>query len=139
MKMDKRQWAQSGIQEIPFKHKKEIRHFFPVGTVEHLNKLPREVVESLPLEVLKMQWDTAVSKLLKRLSDSRLDWTRGKFHFAKKALEVPVDNKVNMSQQCALGAKKANSILGCIRKTSSSRSREVILPLCSTLVRHLEC
>ena len=57
----------------------------------------------------------------------------------EKDLGVLVDKELNMSWQCEPAAQKANQILGCNRRSVASRLREVILPLCSTLMRpHLQ-
>jgi len=58
---------------------------------------------------------------------------------AERDLGVLVNDRLTMSQQCALVAKKVDGILGCIKKSVAGKSREVLLSLCSALVRtHLE-
>lgn len=47
---------------------------------------------------------------------------------SEKNQEELVDTKSNVKPQCAIAARKANSILGCISSSVTSRLEKVILP-----------
>ncbi|RMC07505.1 hypothetical protein DUI87_16979 [Hirundo rustica rustica] len=58
---------------------------------------------------------------------------------AKKDLRVLLDEKLDVTWQCALAAQNTSHVLGCTQSSVASRVREGNLPF-STLVRpHLEC
>ena len=69
-----------------------------------------------PVKINHIHQDTLGDELLKRSS-------------AEKDLGVVVDNRLAMSQQCALVVKKANDILQCNKNSMTSRLREVMLTL----------
>ena len=59
---------------------------------------------------------------------------------SEKALGVLEGSDVTLSQHWALAAKGASGVLGCMKRSVASRAREVLLPLCSALLRpHLQC
>jgi len=56
------------------------------------------------------------------------------------SLALGIEHQAEYEPAMCFVARKANSLLGCIRKSFVNKSREVILPLYSALVRpQLEC
>ena len=57
----------------------------------------------------------------------------------EKDTGVLVDNRLAVNHQCAFVARKANSILGCIKKRMASRPREMIFSIHSAMaMSHLK-
>ncbi|KAJ7418843.1 hypothetical protein WISP_57325 [Willisornis vidua] len=65
------------------------------------------------------------SRCTYRLGKERLESS-----LTEKALEILINYKLNMSQQCP-GSQEGNHVLGGIRQNIASQSRKVIVPLCS--------
>lgn len=63
--------------------------------------------------------------------------TKRHHQFSRKHLRFLVDTKLNLNQQCATAARKANTVLGCTRQQVRKGDPS---PLLSTLVSlHLGC
>ena len=111
-------------------------------TIQMTNRLEEWAQENLlkfskaKRKVLHLGWGNAHYQY--RLGDDDWDWLT-QSSSADKDLGILLDEILNMRWQCGLATQKANHILGCIKTSVTSRSREVILPLYSALMRpHLK-
>ena len=100
-----------------------------MASSEHLVKFNKDKCKVLHLSQDNPRYEY---RLVEELIESREIST-------ENDLEVLMDEMLDLSQQCALAAWKANSILRCIKRVVAGREREVIVSLYSALVRsHLE-
>ncbi|XP_058691655.1 triadin isoform X6 [Poecile atricapillus] len=116
-----------------------------VNTLEGRNNTQRDLVRfERWAQLILMKFSNAKCEVL------HLVWGSPKSNFrlgrewkepspGEKDLGLVVDEKLDMTQQCVLEVKKTICILGCIKSSVASTSKEVILSLYSALVRpHLD-
>ncbi|TRZ18399.1 hypothetical protein HGM15179_008706 [Zosterops borbonicus] len=67
---------------------------------------------------------------LHSLEDEQIESSLG-----EKDLGLLVDERLDMTQPCALTAQRDKGVLGCLQSSVASRAREGILSLCSSLIK----
>ncbi|XP_077638367.1 triadin isoform X5 [Lonchura striata] len=116
-----------------------------VNTMEGRNNTQRDLVRlERWAQVILMKFNNAKCEVLHLVWGSpknniRLGREWKEISAGEKDLGLLADEKLDMTQQCVLEVKKAICILGCIKSSMASTSKEVILSLYSSLVRpHLD-
>ncbi|XP_074393977.1 triadin isoform X7 [Zonotrichia albicollis] len=112
-----------------------------INTLEGRNNTQRDLVRlERWAQVILMKFNNAKCEVLHLVWRSprnsfRLGREWKETRAGETDLGLPVHENLDMTQQCVLEVKKAVCILGCIKSSVASTSKEVILSLYSALVR----